>query len=271
MSVKSVRPSQWISLLFGLLLVYSVFIEPYWVRIREIEISEEPFASFFRDHKTIFLSDIHVTNSGIREKLLLEKISQLSAEIILLGGDLVAWNGDYQAAFGFLGKLKARKGVYGVLGESDFQDNRKSCNFCHHFDKSLPPFTTKFLQNKAVHLSPSEPAIFGLDMGSLEPGLKHRTGLSTLKEPAIILCHKQTACDEIPDVPVLVLSGDTHGGQFWMPDWFWGWIFGESKGSIRKGIRRSGNKTFLVISGIGTNHIPFRFLCPPEVILLKGK
>ena len=271
MSVKSVRPSQWISLLFGLLLVYSVFMEPYWVRIREIEISEEPFASFFRAHKTIFLSDIHVTNSGIREKLLLEKINQLSAEIILLGGDLVAWNGDYQAAFEFLGKLKARGGVYGVLGESDFQDNRKSCNFCHHFDKSLPPFSAKFLQNNAVHHSPNEPVLFGVDMGSLQPELRHRSGVSTLKEPAIVLCHNLPACNEIGDAPALVLSGDTHGGQFWMPDWLWVGIFGESKGRIRKGIRRSGNKIFLVTSGIGTNHFPFRFLCPPEVILLKGK
>jgi len=271
MSVKRIRPSQWITILFGLLLIYSGFIEPYWVRVREIEISDEPFASFFRAHKTIFLSDIHVTKSGIRENFLLEKVTQLSAEIILLGGDLVAWNGNYQAAFEFLGKLKAPGGVYGVLGESDFQDNRKSCNFCHPFDKSLTPFSAKFLQNKAVYHSPNEPAIFGVDFGSLEPELKHRSGLSTIKEPAIILCHKLAACNEIPDVSVLMLSGDTHGGQFWMPDWFWVWVFGESKGSIRKGIRRSGNKTFLVTSGIGTSHFPFRFLCPPEVVLLKGK
>ncbi len=90
MSVKRIRPSQWITILFGLLLIYSGFIEPYWVRVREIEISDEPFASFFRAHKTVFLSDIHVTNSGIRENFLLEKVNQLSAEIILLGGDLVA-------------------------------------------------------------------------------------------------------------------------------------------------------------------------------------
>jgi predicted MPP superfamily phosphohydrolase len=157
-----------------------VCIEPYWVRIREIEISDEPFASFFRANKTIFLSDIHVTNSGIRETLLLEKINQLSAEIILLGGDLVAWDGDYQAAFEFLGKVKARKGVYGVLGESDFQDNRKSCNFCHDFDKSSTPFSAKFLQNKAVYLSPNEPAIFGVDIGSLDPELRQKSGISVL-------------------------------------------------------------------------------------------
>ena len=271
MLFKLSRILKYLVLLFGCLVLYAIFIEPYWIQVQEIEIPDEPFATFFKSNKTIFMSDIHVTRFGLREKLLLDKISQISPEIILLGGDLVGWNGDYQSAFEFLGKLKAPKGVYGVLGESDFQDNRKSCNFCHTFGKSSNSFSAKFLQNQVARLPDNQTAIFGLDMRSLDPELRKRSGVETLMEAAIIISHRQGDVEGAPDLPVLLLSGDTHGGQVWMPNWLWNWTFGKSKGPIRKGIGRSGKKISVVTSGIGVNRIPLRFLCPPEVLILKGR
>jgi hypothetical protein len=256
--------------LLSFLVIYSSFVEPYWIQVNEIQIDEEPFASFFKSHRTIFISDIHATKLGIREKLLLDKINQLSPDLILIGGDIVAWGGDYEVAFEFLSRLNAREGVFGILGDSDFQDGRKSCNFCHAFDKPSMPFKARFLQNQAVRISAEEPAVFGLDMGSLDPESRTLTGVAAIKYPAILLSHKQSMLGEAPDVPLLILSGDTHGGQFWMMDWLWKRLFGDSKGPVRRGVVRQGGKTLVVSTGVGTSTLPLRLFTLPEIVLLKG-
>jgi hypothetical protein len=40
-------------------------------------------------------------------------------------GDFVSWGGDYEQTFAFIRRLKAKIGVWAVLGDSDYQNSRK--------------------------------------------------------------------------------------------------------------------------------------------------
>lgn len=119
--------------MIGLLLVlaYSVLIEPFWVRTKVVEVNDANFVEFLKQYKTVLISDLHVSRLGIREKILLKKIKKISPAIIFMTGDFVSWLGDYEKAFEFISILKAKVGIWAVLGDYDCQNSRKACIFCH--------------------------------------------------------------------------------------------------------------------------------------------
>jgi len=86
----------------------------------------------------------------------------------------------------------------------------------------------------------------------------------------ILLSHTPDYVKEAQKAGIdLVLSGHTHGGQIRLP------IIGPPIKRIAlgrkymQGLHRFG-RTFLYVNrGIGTIHLPLRFLCPPEITLLK--
>jgi hypothetical protein len=67
----------------------------------------------------------------------------------------------------------------------------------------------------------------------------------------------------------LILVGHTHGGQVRIP--FYGPL--ETMTSIGKqytaGLYRWGEALIYVSRGVGTSHIPIRFLCPPEISVFE--
>lgn len=256
-----------------LLIVYALFLEPFHIRITTAVIDDDALSPFFTKYKTIFLSDIHVSTLGIREKRLLSKIKELAPDIIFLSGDYVTWNGNYQRTFDFLKELKAAYGVYGVLGDSDYTSSRKSCLYCHAFEKNRTEFSIRFLKNRSIVIG--EPG-YRIKLAGIETfhhiteqEQKDLTGDNRF--PQIILSHKQIRLDSLPDQHVLILSGDTHGGQVYLPDIVWRKAFGKTKGPVRRGFVEDGKKSMYVSRGIGTSMLPMRFFCPPEIVLFKGK
>lgn len=252
---------------------YVLCIEPFWIRIKEVTVTDEPFSLFFNTYKTVLISDIHASKIGLRERFLIKKINEISPDIILLAGDYVAWGGDYDKSFALLSRLKAPIGIFGVLGDSDYQNSRKACQFCHTFNPNVKALSVHFLRNETIYLSfkKSQIAIsgvelFGKDLSESEEILRRNCGL-----PEIVLSQKQVALSELPDRPIFVLSGDTHGGQVYMPEKIWHKFFSLSKGNIRVGLMEKGKRKLFVTCGIGTDHIPIRFLCPPEIIVFKGE
>jgi len=255
--------------LLAAFLAYATLIEPYWLRVTEIEISQEPFASFFKAYKTVFISDLHVSELGVREQKLLQAVAQIDPDIILIVGDSTPWGGGYERTFEFLSRLRAREGVWGVLGDSDYQNARKSCRFCHAFNPGEEPLPVRFLQNQAVKPYGEAVAIAGLDMFPLDQDERRTVRDDLVTRPTVLLSQKQVKLEDLPDKPVLVLSGDTHGGQVWMPEWLWRLAFAGSKGGVRKSVLRQGDKVLVVSSGVGVNAWPFRLFAPPEVVFFK--
>jgi predicted MPP superfamily phosphohydrolase len=177
------RIAKW--LLIGLLLVlaYAVLVEPFWVRTKIVEVKDKNFVDFFKQYKTVLISDIHVSRLGIREKILLNKIKKISPDIIFITGDFVSWDGDYEKAFGLITKLKSKVGIWAVLGDSDYQNSRKACIFCHAAKFQKKSFPVQFLRNQTVYLpvGQSRIAISGIeqnekDTAGYEPFLRGNKG-----------------------------------------------------------------------------------------------
>ncbi len=255
------------------LFFYILCVEPFWIQIREVTVADKEFSSFFKTYKTVLISDLHSSKIGLREWLLIKKINEISPDIIFLAGDYVAWGGDYEKAFSLLSRLKATEGIFGVLGDSDYQNSRKVCQFCHTFNQNMKALPVQFLRNKTIylptgnsHIAISGVELFQNDLTESKKILQRNVGC-----PEIVLSHRQVELNKLPDRPIFVLSGNTHGGQVYMPQKIWHKFFSLSKGNIRVGLIEERKRKLFVTSGIGTNLIPIRFLCPPEIVVLKSK
>ena len=89
------------------------------------------------------------------------------------------------------------------------------------------------------------------------------------KEPLILLSHNPLAFDTIREnQQVLMLAGDTHGGQIPLPSYLWKILGYEKCARYNQGLFENSEKKMFVSRGIGTSHLPMRILRRPEVAVL---
>lgn len=244
--------------------------------MRTVDIPSGAF-EMLKGKVVVLMSDVHVGRDGsAHENEIRTKLAELRPDLILLTGDFVSWLGekpDYQKAFSFLSTLDAPMGVFAVLGDADYSNERQSCGFCHSGDpiRPTPLNQVQFIKNSFVDVP------FGSDtlrIAGFDAWAELKLDLQKLPmlikaRPTILLSHSSLIYASIPnDSDVLVLSGDTHGGEIYMPSFFW-------KLSKRKpdpdhiyGYYQDGNKKLYVTSGVGTD-LPFRFGVPPEIVVLR--
>ncbi len=276
MNVKNRKLPIWIVLIIFLVIaffaIYGFFIEPNQIQIHHVWIRDQFLGKNLRDKTVIQLSDLHIDKIGSRERNILKILDELKPDIIFLTGDYVKWKGDYGDALTFLSQLKAKTGVWGVLGDYDYSDSRKSCLFCHEAGSG------KFVNNhKVLFLRASNPVrlpgesiwVGGIDMEeteSLPP--EKRLQFFKNKEPAIVLSHSPLVFDLLDrDQNIFMLAGDTHGGQVPLPSWLWR-VLGYKKDALySQGLFEKGHKKMFVSRGIGTSHIPFRLFRKPEIVV----
>jgi predicted MPP superfamily phosphohydrolase len=270
-----------ISIISAILIIvafYGFFIEPNQVRLKTVKIQNKAMASTFKDLKIIQLSDLHIgENISGSTKRTLKILNEIQPDIILLTGDYVKWNGNeqvYDNTINFLSQLSAPLGIYAVMGDADYSTSRMSCRFCHEEGSTLPPsqHQAKFLRDAKVVLKTNDTqfAIIGIDAK-----YDQASGLNAIQrmltdDPAIVLSHFSLAYNSInKDKDVLVLSGDTHGGQIFLPEFIWKIIKRKPDVEHKYGLYQNKKKSLYVTSGIGTSDIPFRLGVPPEVVLFE--
>jgi len=226
-----------------------------------------------KNFTVVQLSDLHIGQSGGRTQAVLTNLDSLKPDIIVLTGDYVSWNGDYEVALNFLSRLKAKVGVYAVMGDYDYSNSRKSCLFCHVHGsgKSSTHHSAKFLRDSCdeVAIGTDSIRLCGIDGRQVDDPISHNVvrylrGLKKNKM-AIVLSHNPLAFDLFDqDEDVLILSGDTHGGQIPLPAWLWRTL-GYEKMKYEQGWFEKGKKKMYVSRGVGTSHFPIRFMRPPEI------
>ena len=261
-------------LILGLLL-YGILIEPNKVETHDVWIQDRNLAQIFNGRVIVQLTDLHIRTLGEREQMVLEILDRLRPDIIFLTGDYVTWDGDYEPALKFLSKLHAKVGVWAVMGDYDYSSSRKSCLFCHEqgTGKQSRRHSVRFLRDNLQVLDLPEGAvgIAGTDIEEVNsPGnLKVWSEIKNKNIPTIVLSHNPLAFEAISDNQnLLMLAGDTHGGQVPIPAWVFG-IIGYKKNALySQGLfEQRGNRMF-VSRGIGTSHLPFRLFRQPEVVVL---
>lgn len=255
------------------------FVDDADIRVRRLFISAPAFVETLAGKKIVHLSDMHFDRRGGKiGNRILEILNDIQPDVILLTGDYVKWHGgrdDYGYTFDFLSRLQAPLGVYAVMGDADYSFSRQSCMFCHRAGSAEPPdlHSVRFLRDDFVNLKLGGKTlrIAGIDCWPrLEPDLALTDSLIAREHPTILLCHTSLIYAPISAAKdVLVLSGDTHGGQIHLPDFFWELTKRKPDPGHIYGFFQEGSKMLYVTSGIGTTDIPVRLGVPPEIVVFE--
>lgn len=208
-----------------------------------------------------------------------ERVGRIVDQINALHPDVILGAGDYTGA-NWIGReypipeaiapfrrLKARLGVYAVLGNND------------HFNGSTA--TVRALEAAGVHVLFNDSvragplAIGGID-GDL--GVKRRVWQDRRNEtyatlaatPGIklLVTHRPDEFRWAPQSVRLVVAGHTHCGQI-VPPLIGPLQTGSDYGTkYLCGIVRDRSKLLVVTAGLGTSHVPLRFGAPPDIWLI---
>lgn len=259
--------------LIVVLLLYGLLIEPNRLEVRHLEVKNTSLSHALKGKTAVHLSDLHISKMGKREKKILKILGDLKPDLIFLTGDYVKWKGNYEEAINFLSGLDAPMGVWAVMGDYDYSSSRKSCQFCHEqgSGKATGRHHATFLRNTIKQFNHSNGIAW---LGGVDPESSFNiyseipSRLLKDKSPAILLSHNPLAFDLIGnDHDVLILAGDTHGGQLPLPPWLWQ-LLGYRKNSLyNHGFFQDDRKEMYVSRGIGTSHVPIRFLSAPELVV----
>jgi len=263
-----------LGLLVGLL-VYGRYVEPNTVRIREIKVNSAFIDNALTNKTIVHISDLHITRFGKVEKEVLKQIERINPDLIFLTGDYVKWKGDTEPALQFLSGLKAKLGVFAVMGDYDYSDSKNSCVFCHEKGSGRPTkqHNVTMLQNSSQNIQVGDQVvtIAGIDEGNDDLyGLPKVEDMADQDGSLLVLSHSPFAFDKFSDKDrVFLFSGDTHGGQVWLPLWVYS-LFGYEKNvKYNYGLFVDGNKAMYVTRGIGTSHLRFRLFCRPEIVVFR--
>ncbi len=265
--------------LIAAIILYAHFIEPRQITTDIIKIRNDRLAAVLKDKTVLHLTDIHISdNKNHLLPAILDKINELNPDLIFLTGDYVDWfsgNPAYDKAEHFLAKLNATYGVFAVMGDADYTLSRRHCLFCHTEGTAKPPtrHRVRFLRDSSVviEIGGKQLKIIGINT---RPNIhrydKRQLAASLDSLPAILLSHTSLPYNDISsEQNLLMLSGDTHGGQVWLPIWIWKLVERKPDPSHMYGHFAEQNKHLFVSNGIGTSHLDIRFGVPPQIAVLK--
>lgn len=220
--------------------------------------------------KIVQLSDIHHSLYTPIEEVqrAIHLANLLRPDVIALTGDYVTLSETYiWPVARALGKLRARLGVFAVLGNHDFQVDADVVT------RALQAQGIRVLRNSHFALRRGSAVLWiaGVDdlwwrAADFGEALRHLP----VRDPKILLCHNPIGVRLAAKYGVdLMLSGHTHGGQVKLP--FVGSVYGRSRLGERfvEGWNRLDGTQIYVSRGIGKVLLPIRFNCPPEIALFR--
>lgn len=246
----------------------SALTEPYRLTIEHQQIHLRRLPQALDGFRIVQLSDIHHSPFTSREQIrrAVETANNLQPDMIALTGDYISKERRYAAPCAeLLGKLRARYGVYAVLGNHDHWTDAALItdlfraegitvlvNQGMRFEKNGAAFWLAGVDDTMVGLEDLSLALAGASEAEMKLLLAHN--------PIILRRAARAGVD-------LVLSGHTHGGQVSLRSERS--ASGRPRRRLLKGLARQGETQIYITRGLGTVVLPVRFGCPPEVSLLE--
>lgn len=232
---------------------YSFLIEPQMLFVKEIGEG---------DLKIAILSDLHlgIFFNTVSLERVVRKVNSLNPDLIFILGDFVFRIEEIEKAFEPLKDLKAP--VFAVLGNHDL--GMPGENVSEELSFWLEKYNVKVLQNEVA----TEQGLTIIGLGDFFVG-EIDYDLLSVSGRKIVLCHSPDTVYYFPentDVEI-VFSGHTHGGQIRIP-----FLYKKMIPTIHKfdkGFSFVNNIKVFITSGIGMTGFPFRFLNPPEIVLME--
>lgn len=278
------------ALLVGLLLwyvyIYGSLVGFRKLEIRHVELSFSDLPEAFDGYRIVQFSDAHVgTYTGWRQDILARAIDSINAQ----KADAIVFTGDLQnkepkeirQQLPLLSRLKAKDGVYSVLGNHDYaayidaddftkyancgetrslqqdMDWHLLCNSHRKIRRGQEFLVIAGMENDGEGRFPEfgdiAQTLYGLNRSSFVVMLEHDPTSWRRK----ILPHSHAQ---------LTLSGHTHGGQLQLLGWSpVQWRYRESAG-----LYQQGHRALFVSKGLG-GVIPFRFGATGEIVVITLK
>jgi predicted MPP superfamily phosphohydrolase len=251
-------------------------VEPYQVEITRQPIKLPKLPPEFHGFRIVQLSDIHHSSflSAAEIATAARRATALDPDLIALTGDYVSHSRDYIAGCArALGHLRARHGVFAVLGNHDHWTDAEM------MADALTATGVRVLRNEAVRIvrAGAQLCLAGIDdLLVKRDDLPAALAGTTRSEVRILLAHNPAVIREAARAGVdLVLSGHTHGGQInWRlltgrNDRATARWLGRPSRRFMRGHARLGETQIYVNRGLGTVVVPLRYGCPPEITLIE--
>jgi uncharacterized protein len=251
---------------FALLAVYCVLIEPTMIEYTTHEIPVDGLPRSFDGFKIVQIADIHLNiwTTPAKVRAIVQRVNAMHPDLVVLTGDYASSaKSDCMPCAKALGGLRAKHGVYAVLGNHDYYSDGSMLKALR--DQG---FTVLSDEKREVTIGRGHLQLIGTnDAWYGHPDYKKAFMSVTSGEPCICIAHNPDAVLSLKGRPIdLLITGHTHGGLVNLP------FYGPVQTIARVGRKNSvgmftmnGIRTY-VSRGIGTGkraHIRFR--CRPEV------
>lgn len=272
--------------LWIVLAVYGNVWGRFFHETKELTLHFDTLPKSFDGYRIVHLSDFHLDGwAGHEDRMqqIVDEVNALDADAIVFTGDLVSLSeNELQSFVPVLRQLKARDGVFSILGNHDYQpysrswtERERAEHVAHLVEMEKEELGWKLLMNEntLVHHGSDSIAILGSENQSLGThniivrGDLQKTMAGTDDLFRILLTHDPThwrgeVLDKT-DIP-LTLSGHTHGGQVNVLGLFYVSTFIYKE---HAGLYEQGNQKLYVNIGLGGT-MPMRLGATPEITLL---
>lgn len=279
MAMATGRKWRLLLLILGLILalgwIWARWIEPSIIVEETLDISLPGLPAALDGTTIAFVADLHVEEVGTRERRLVDRVRAADPDLVIVGGDFVqnAYEmADYMShvarACSLVTEMPARHGRYGVFGNNDEPDLMRA---------PLARAGIHMLENEWVEVVLPGGTFRLIGLGDPSTGADDwERALTPAMPPGprLAVAHSPDAFPEACRRGIeWLLCGHTHGGQVRHP------LVGldpERFLRLRRGTppyraglyERDGCRCY-VTRGVGMTHLPLRFLCPPELTLIR--
>lgn len=272
-------------------LTYGIFRNAYRFQLRQSKIKIDQIPSELIGLKIIQISDIHSGSFLYPEEVnkAVEIINNQSADLVFFTGDLVNNTADEVIPLlPVLSKIKAKYGVYSILGNHDYGDyvrwensDKKQENLdrlkLYHKELGWQLLTN---ENRIVNINGKEIGIIGVENFSTHMRFpkygKLKESFSGVENTSLklLLSHDPShwaheVITEFKDIAI-TFSGHTHGFQFGVEiPGFIQWSPIQYVYKQWAGLYKNGNQMLYVNRGLGHLGYPGRVGILPEVTLIE--
>lgn len=266
-----------------LVLAYSFFVERKAISLTKLELYFPDLPSEFDGFTILQIADFHISHWWELERrmeLLIKDIAQ-KTDLLVFTGDIAVNSRGARLTEEFIQRIRPSGKTLAVYGNTEHKGRYGNKRRADISQTSIRVLTNEHI---VITKDAGKIVVAGVD----DPFTGFDNLAAALKDAPkdafiILLAHAPSIADEAAEAGVkLLISGHTHGGQIRFP------IVGTIYSHLRKhrrlthglfeGARLSkiigtnaGDMKVYVSRGVGISTLPFRFLCPPEIVLFTLK
>jgi len=273
--------------------IYGMVKGAYDYRVKRVTLRFPNLPAAFDGYKVLQISDLHTGSFASTEPLkeAVRIINKQEADLVFFTGDLVNnLASEVEAHIPTLREIKAKEGVFSVLGNHDYADyvrewpheNAKMENFRKMLDThGQMGWQLLMNENRIIQKDGEQIAILGVENWGNRAGFPKYGRLSEAYKGTesvpfkVLLSHDPSHWDgevnqKYKDID-LMLSGHTHGMQFGVniPGWKWSpvqYVYEQWAGLYKKGTQH-----LYVNTGLGFLGYPGRVGFLPEITVFELK